>query len=493
MNRLLSVIYLMLSLASIPLLVITGLPELINTAAQTNEQRTLIQRKGTIEAWPSIDKRFALIIGVDEYQDSQINRLQGASNDAKALSDVLIQYGGFLSEQVTLLTSAPSSELQATRGNILRRLSNLRPFLSKDSLLLFFFAGHGIERNGHAYLLPTDAQVSGDISLVEETAVSAELIKEWIRQSNAGQVVMIIDACRNNPEAGRGDSKKAMTELYSRAFNFDSRNQEIKAFATIYATEVGQVAYEYKEKKQGFFTWTLVEGLKGKAANEKGEVTLASLIKYIQVAVPKRVQLELGQGKNQRPFAIVEGYKADDLVLTAVRREPSESANGQPIKRDDPGATELEYWDAIKHSNNPDEFKAYIEQYPNGKFASLARVRAYPTTVTEQRNAERDINTSNISIVSGYWEGTYGPGSFPFAMKLKQDGETITGEHVSDGITSQIITGKLIRNELTLDFIYKKNRIRMTAKLKGETFTGNKFIDDNSTPLKWMAVRKGPL
>ena len=40
---------------------------------------------------------------------------------------------------------------------------------------------------------------------------------------------------------------------------------------------MAQNAYEYKEKRQGYFTWALVEGLKGAAANDKKEITLAKL------------------------------------------------------------------------------------------------------------------------------------------------------------------------------------------------------------------------
>ncbi len=345
--------------------------------AQTNEQRGLTVSQGAINAWPRKAKRFALIIGVDEYQDSQINKLEGASNDAKMLADALIQYGGFPSDQVIVFTSDQPSERRPTRGNILRRLSNLRSIVPQDGLLLFSFAGHGIERNGRAYLLPSDAQVSGDIALLEETAINAEVIRDWVRQTGIGQVVLILDACRNNPTAGRGNASLTLTEAYARGFNFDVRNRDVNAFVTLYATAVGQVAYEFKERKQGYFTWALVEGLKGKAANEQGEVTLAGLVNYLQDTVPKRVQLDLGGEKKQKPFAVVEGYKADDLVISVVIGIPSTTMNtGKVSESVDPATIELSFWDTIKNSNNPEDFKAYLQQYPNGKFVALAKIRA---------------------------------------------------------------------------------------------------------------------
>lgn len=68
----------------------------------------------------------------------------------------------------------------------------------------------------------------------------------------------------------------------------------------------------------------LVEGLRGGAANEKGEVTLASLVKFLQERVPKRVLQDLGPGKEQKPFAVVEGYRADELVDNQRHLEASQ-------------------------------------------------------------------------------------------------------------------------------------------------------------------------
>jgi len=290
-------------------------PGVFNAVAQTVEQRTLRLKTASVTALPPSQKRFALVIGIDQYEDAQINRLQAAANDANSLADALTRYAGFPKDQVILLTTDQTSDRRPTRGNILRRLSNLCSAVPKDGLLLVSFAGHGIERRGRAFLLPTDAQVSGDLALLEETAIPVETPTKWIREAGINQVVVILDACRNNPEATRGDSGHPLTEAYMRGFNFDTRNSDITAFVTFYAAEVGQVAYEYTEKKQGYFTWALIEGLSGRAANDKGEVTLAGLVNYVREVVPKRVGIELGQGKRQRPYVVMEGYKPEELVL----------------------------------------------------------------------------------------------------------------------------------------------------------------------------------
>jgi hypothetical protein len=56
----------------------------------------------------------------------------------------------------------------------------------------------------------------------------------------------------------------------------------------------------------------------------KGEVTLGGLKSYVERTVPFKVQLELG--KKQKPFAIVEGYQAEELAV-ALAATPTVVAN----------------------------------------------------------------------------------------------------------------------------------------------------------------------
>lgn len=290
-------------------------------SGQKHERGIKLGSSESVKSLPVKAKRYALIIGVDQYADTQITTLGGASNDAKALANALIRHAGFPGEQVTVLASDQPAERQPTRGNILRRLSNMSAVVPPDGLILVSFAGHGIERGGHAFLLPSDSQVSNDVELLEQTAINVSQVRDRIKKIGVRQVLMILDACRNDP-VGRANADNPLTAAYTRGFNFDLRNHEVQAFATLYATEVGHRAYEYKEKKQGYFTWILVEALGGGAANEKGEVTLAGLVKYLQERVPKRVLQDLGPGKDQKPFAVIEGYRADELVISVRDAAP---------------------------------------------------------------------------------------------------------------------------------------------------------------------------
>jgi formylglycine-generating enzyme required for sulfatase activity len=317
-------------LVPILLLLPFGTLPTLRAVAQDDQPDRGQRVKPTVSVWPAKAKRWALIIGVDQYRDSQISPLKGAANDARTLADALVKFAGFPRDQVILLATDQPEERHPTRINILRRLSNLASVVPPDGLLLVSFAGHGMERQGRAFLIPSDAQ---------------------------------FDACRNDP-TGRADAPNPLTEAYVKGFNFDVRNREVTAFATIYATAVGYRAYEYSEKRQGYFTWAVVEALSGAAANEKGEVVLSSLLKYAQENVPKQVGIDLGVGKQQKPFAMIDGYKAEELVIAAVTPRKIEPPSG-----------EYAYWKTIEDSADPQDFRDYLAKYPNGTFSDAARVK----------------------------------------------------------------------------------------------------------------------
>lgn len=382
-----------------------------NTSKAQPNQRGVGISNSPVKVLPSASKRYAIVIGVDQYADTQITTLGGASNDAKALANALIQYAGFPNEQVTLLASDQPAERQPTRGNILRRLSNLAAVIPRDGLLLLSFAGHGIERGGQAFLLPSDSQVSNDVDLLEQTAINVSQIKDRIKKIGVPQVLLILDACRNDP-VGRANADNPLTAAYTRGFNFDVRNREVQAFATLYATEVGHRAYEYKEKKQGYFTWILVEALRGAAANKKGEVTLAGLVSYLQERVPKRVLQDLGAGKDQKPFAVVEGYRADELVLAvhnpqampqATDTNTSAAVNTETQSRDT--GIELKSRDSLEGStwtgSRPETGEYKIKFLKDGKLEYIINVLQNGVTAPRTVNGTWKQSGSSVQIVIG--------------------------------------------------------------------------------------------
>lgn len=65
---------------------------------------------------------------------------------------------------------------------------------------LFYYAGHGIQSQGHNYLIPVDADIRTEETL-EFDAVDVNRVLAEMDAANNGTNIVILDACRNNPFA----------------------------------------------------------------------------------------------------------------------------------------------------------------------------------------------------------------------------------------------------------------------------------------------------
>jgi hypothetical protein len=76
-------------------------------------------------------------------------------------------------------------------------------------------------------------------------------------------------------------------------------------------------------------------------------------------------------------------------------------AEDVPVAPDvDPRAVEIEFWDSIKNSILASEYEAYLEQYPEGGFAALARVRL--AAIKQDAVSMRDPHDREIEL--SFWE-----------------------------------------------------------------------------------------
>src|ERR1051325_7235839 len=74
----------------------------VTASSQTRAQSRQLQQCERVRQWPGKAKRWAVGIGVDDYNEGQISRLTGAINDARSLANALTEYAGFPPDQVML-------------------------------------------------------------------------------------------------------------------------------------------------------------------------------------------------------------------------------------------------------------------------------------------------------------------------------------------------------------------------------------------------------
>jgi predicted Ser/Thr protein kinase len=82
------------------------------------------------------------------------------------------------------------------------------------------------------------------------------------------------------------------------------------------------------------------------------------------------------------------GPKAATAPPAAERRAPEKPSPVEPraAAKPDPGQEAL-FWESVRASSNPAELKAYLERYPQGTFAPLARARLDAIAATEAKAA----------------------------------------------------------------------------------------------------------
>lgn len=209
---------------------------------------------------------WALLVGVNSYEDSFIPRLTVCVDDVTAIQQAL--NGSY--QVARLLTDAAPANLP-TRANILSTLANIAQAAGEADALLFYFSGHGMAEGGESYLLPRDARLSA----LKHTAVAMQDLRDLLDQSAARAKMIIIDACHSGASIGK--APPVMTpEFIQRVF------AEAEGMAVLASCKQGQRSWEWPAQGRSVFTYYLLEALSGQAdLDGKGFVTVSDASRYV--------------------------------------------------------------------------------------------------------------------------------------------------------------------------------------------------------------------
>ncbi len=270
---------------------------------------------------------YVLCAGVERYDDQRISPLRYAVADAKSVA-ALFRASGVPRDNLVLLTSdATDLAGRATRSSILSALERILERAGANDRFIFFFAGHGVEEGGERYLLPVDSRRS----LLSDTALPFGLIERALEGVQAGEMLFLLDTCRNDPNSGRADADAALTEGLSRGLRPKVKVGEgvrPPTMATLLACDAGQRAWEDVNRGHGAFTACLLDGCRGSAADGDGRVYLGRLSEYVAQSVQ---QWAARAGKLQRPRLLGPG--ADGMLVLIKPVEPliTITAKNEPL------------------------------------------------------------------------------------------------------------------------------------------------------------------
>ncbi|CUU14607.1 putative caspase-like protein [Bradyrhizobium sp. JR7.2] len=130
--------------------------------------------------------RLALVIGNGHYPDASAPLTQSI-NDARALSSSL-RKNGFDVDMVE----------DATKDDMVRAVNRLKSRIKRDTVVMLFFGGYGVQAGRESYMLPVDAVIWKE-SDVRRQGVSIDGVLDMMKEQGAKAKLVVVDASRRNP------------------------------------------------------------------------------------------------------------------------------------------------------------------------------------------------------------------------------------------------------------------------------------------------------
>ena len=283
---------------------------------------------------PAHAARHALVIGNNAYPSGQ---LRSAVNDAHDMSAALQQFGF----EVQLRENV-------NREQMFQAIRDFGTRLREGDTAVFFYAGHAIQLRDRNYLIPIDARVQQEDDVTFYSLDVAEILQRMDRARTRANLI-VLDACRDNPFASNVRvSSVGLAQMSAPPGTLIA-----------YATAPGQVARE-GSGRNGVYTRHLLRHMT--TPDQPVEVTL----KRVREAV-------MAETRGQQVPWDASSLRTD-FVFAGNAPEPAALAPAA-VRADTQLNLDKTFWESVKDSRNPKEFEAYLEQFPEGVFAVLARNR----------------------------------------------------------------------------------------------------------------------
>src|SRR5205809_5418851 len=295
------------------------------------------------------DKRVAFVVGNGAYKN--VPALPNPAVDARSMAKVLRNVGFDVVEGVNL-----------SRDKMTEKLLDFGKKAQGADVAVFFYAGHGIAISGTNYLLPVDADIKSEMDVKLGAAINIDLtLAQTV--GDAKVKLVFLDACRDNPFAAKIKSNSA-----TRSVNVQTGLAEMKSgegTLIAFATGPGQTALDGTEGGNSPFTRALLANI-----TKPG-------VEIQQAMTSVRAQVNEETAKGQLPWGHTNLIGA--VYLNGAPAPSAPAAAGAPASQQvalAPNAeVEVEFWRSIKDSSKVEEYKAYLTNYPNGQFRSLAQSR----------------------------------------------------------------------------------------------------------------------
>jgi uncharacterized caspase-like protein len=326
----------------------------------------------------SPDKRVALVIGNGAYQHAP--KLDNATFDARAIADAFRKLGFQVVDGYDL-------DVEQMRAKI----SEFSEELPEARSAVIYYAGHGISVDDENYLIPTDIVLKSPTDL-DFSAISVSLILKQMKREDHVNIV-VLDACRDNPFAASLARNKTRAIVGERGL---SRIDGDLARGTL-------IAFASDPKS------TALDGPPG----QHSPFTEAFLNHVFDPDVPidlvmSRVRTEVWEKTHHGQLPWVNTSLIGDYALNPhpeadpARDTAAGAATAAALPATGPTDRQTQenlLWESAQHSNLRADYQAYLNAFPSGIFAQMAKNRIAivesPATAPSETNWKSEIATAD--------------------------------------------------------------------------------------------------
>ena len=251
----------------------------------------------------------------------------------------------------------------ADHAVLLRSLREFAAAAAAAEAAVLFYTGHGVAVDGRNFLLPVDARLSSEQD-IEFEAVPLALAERAV--TRAGRVrVIVLDASRENPFVSSMREAEARRPIGRGLARLEPSAGTLVAFAA----KEGTVAVDGRGRNS-LYSETLLRYL------EEPGLEIGAMFGKVREAVLAAT------GGSQEPTLYGSLSSAGAYLGPPPAFAESQVANPDTAGETPPDqitaemlAAERLYWDSVKDSSDPAEIQTYLDRYPSGTYAALARVR----------------------------------------------------------------------------------------------------------------------
>ncbi len=240
---------------------------------------------------------YIIAVGINKYKNSSYN-LNYCVADIEGVVSSLVPYAEKLFGNVFV---TKIYDEKATRDNVLAEFIKVKSAIRPEDVFILYYSGHGqaLELpdggNEFFYVLHGTVQLT-NLTFNQRNSISGTEMRGELKEIRATKQLMFVDACNSGAFADQFAMKGAAEE--------NALAKLSKASGTMIFASTGsdQFAMEFTALGHGSFTYTIIDGLKGGAFNNKGELTVNSLNDYLYEYFPLITKQYKGEEQYPKTF-----------------------------------------------------------------------------------------------------------------------------------------------------------------------------------------------